>query len=126
MEKKNKKINIYQILQIVLIVLVLAFIAMCIIVQLIDSTSNISKWIIENVWDLNKTKAIFNDRVPTIIRSLIYIVLIYGICKLIRLIFRVQMKKNHRSKTIFTLLDGFTKYACAVIIILLILIFANN
>ncbi|MBQ3001211.1 MAG: mechanosensitive ion channel family protein [Bacilli bacterium] len=121
MEKKNKKINIYQILQIVLIVLVLAFIAMCIIVQLIDPSLNISKWIIENVWDLNKTKAIFNDRVPTIIRSLIYIVLIYGICKLIRLIFRVQMKKNHRSKTIFTLLDGFTKYACAVIIILLIL-----
>ena len=31
------------------------------------------------------------------------------------------MKKNHRSKTIFTLLDGFTKYACAIIIILLIL-----
>ena len=36
------------------------------------------------------TKAIFKDHIPTIIRSLIYIVIIYTICKLIRLIFKVQ------------------------------------
>lgn len=121
MGKQNKKINIFQILQIILIVLVLAFIIVSVVVQIINPTSDIAKWVIANVWDLNKTKAIFKDHIPTIIRSLIYIVIIYTICKLIRLIFKAQMKKNHRSKTIFTLLDGFTKYACAIIIILLIL-----
>ena len=121
MEKQNKKINIFQILQIILIVLVLAFIIVSVVVQIINPTSDIAKWVIANVWDLNKTQAIFKDHIPTIIRSLIYIVIIYSICKLIRLIFKAQMKKNHRSKTIFTLLDGFTKYACAIIIILLIL-----
>lgn len=121
MGKQNKKINIFQILQIILIVLVLAFIIVSVVVQIINPTSDIAKWVIANVWDLNKTQAIFKDHIPTIIRSLIYIVIIYSICKLIRLIFKVQMKKNHRSKTIFTLLDGFTKYACAIIIILLIL-----
>ena len=121
MEKQNKKINIFQILQIILIILVLAFIAMCVVVQLVNPTSELSKWVIANVWDLSKTKLIINDHIPTIVRSLIYIVIIYSICKLIRFIFKLQMKKNHRSKTIFTLLDGFTKYACAIIIILLIL-----
>ena len=121
MEKQNKKINIFQILQIILIDLVLAFIIVSVVVQIINPTSDIAKWVIANVWDLNKTQAIFKDHIPTIIRSLIYIVIIYSMCKLIRLIFKAQMKKNHRSKTIFTLLDGFTKYACAIIIILLIL-----
>ena len=104
MEKQNKKINIFQILQIILIVLVLAFIIVSVVVQIINPTSDIAKWVIANVWDLNKTQAIFKDHIPTIIRSLIYIVIIYSICKLIRLIFKAQMKKNHRSKTIFTLL----------------------
>ena len=121
MKKQNKKINIFQILQITLIVLVLAFIIMTIVVQLVSPDSELGKWFILNVWDLSKTKAIFNNHVPILIRSIIYIVIVYSICKIIRLIFKVQMKKNHRTKTIFTLLDGFTKYACAIIIILLIL-----
>lgn len=121
MEKQNKKINIFQILQITLIVLVLAFIIMTIVVQLVSPESDLGKWLILNVWDLSKTEAIFNNHIPIIIRSIIYIVIVYSICKIIRLIFKVQMKKNHRTKTIFTLLDGFTKYACAIIIILLIL-----
>lgn len=121
MKKQNKKINIFQILQITLIVLVLAFIIMTIVVQLVSPDSELGKWFILNVWDLSKTSVIFNNHVPIIIRSIIYIVIVYSICKIIRLIFKLQMKKNHRTKTIFTLLDGFTKYACAIIIILLIL-----
>lgn len=121
MKKQNKKINIFQILQITLIVLVLAFIIMTIVVQLVSPDSELGKWFILNVWDLSKTSVIFNNHVPILIRSIIYIVIVYSICKIIRLIFKLQMKKNHRIKTIFTLLDGFTKYACAIIIILLIL-----
>lgn len=121
MKKQNIKINIFQILQITLIVLVLAFIIMTIVVQLVSPDSELGKWFILNVWDLSKTSVIFNNHVPILIRSIIYIVIVYSICKLIRLIFKLQMKKNHRTKTIFTLLDGFTKYACAIIIILLIL-----
>lgn len=121
MKKQNKKINIFHILQITLIVLVLAFIIMTIVVQLVSPDSELGKWFILNVWDLSKISVIFNNHVPILIRSIIYIVIVYSICIIIRLIFKLQMKKNHRTKTIFTLLDGFTKYACAIIIILLIL-----
>jgi small conductance mechanosensitive channel len=39
----------------------------------------------------------------------------------LRLIFGIKMKKSYRAKTIFSLLDGFVKYACAIAIIILIL-----
>ncbi len=121
MKKQNKKNSIFQILQLILIILVLLFIGMCIVVQLVKPESNLGKWVASNVWDLSKTQAIINNHIPTIIRSIMYIVIVYSVSKIIRLIFKAQMKKNHRAKTIFTLLDGFTKYACAIIIILLIL-----
>ena len=120
MEKQNKK-NIFQILQIVLLALVIVFIVTCIAVQLISPDSTLGQWLALNVWDLSKTGAVFKDHLPVLIKSTMYIVIVYSVCKIIRFIFKEQMKKNQRTKTIFTLLDGFTKYACAIIIILLIL-----
>lgn len=116
---KNKKIS--SIIQIIIIAAVLIFLALCVICQLAFKESELSVWMKGNVWDIDKTILVFQDQLPTLIQSLIYIVLVYGICKVIRYIFKLQMAKNERTKTIFTLLDGFTKYACAVIIILLVL-----
>jgi small conductance mechanosensitive channel len=39
----------------------------------------------------------------------------------VRILFRIQMKKSNRLKTVFTLLDGFVKYGCAVVIIFYVL-----
>lgn len=119
-EKQKRKLLI-PIIQIILISLVALFLLFCIIAQLVMKDSAISSWLKTNVWDLDKTVLIFQDQLPTLIQSVLYVVIVYGICIIIRFIFKVQMKKNTRTKTIFTLLDGFTKYACAVIIILLIL-----
>jgi len=46
---------------------------------------------------------------------------VYAVCKIIRIIFSVKMKKSNKAKTMFSLLDGFVKYACAIAIIILIL-----
>lgn len=116
---RGKKIS--SIIQIIIILAVMAFLVLCIISQLAMKESDLSIWMKTNVWDLDKTILIFQDQIPTLIQSLIYIVLVYAICKIIRFIFKVQMAKNERTKTIFTLLDGFVKYAGAVIIILLVL-----
>jgi small conductance mechanosensitive channel len=59
--------------------------------------------------------------VPTLIQSVIYIVIVYAVCRIVRLIFNARMKNSLRAKTVFSLLDGFVKYACAIAIIILIL-----
>ena len=56
-----------------------------------------------------------------IVICLIKIVIIYAICRVIRLIFAAIMKRNNRAKTILALLDGFVKYGCAIAIIFFIL-----
>ena len=58
---------------------------MTIVVQLVSPESDLGKWLILNVWDLSKTNAIFNNHIPIIIRSIIYIVIVYSMCKIIRL-----------------------------------------
>lgn len=116
--RKNKKFEYIQLgIAGVVVLLLLA----CVIVQLAAPESGIGKWFIDNVWDLKKTFANLKNHVPVLIDSLIYILIVYAACKLARIIFKKQMEKNNRNKTIYTLLDGFTKYGCAVAIIILIL-----
>ncbi|MBO5328413.1 MAG: mechanosensitive ion channel family protein, partial [Clostridia bacterium] len=55
------------------------------------------------------------------IQSLIYIVLVYAVCRILRIIFKRRMEKNNRAKTVLVLIDGLIKYACAIAIIILIL-----
>ena len=55
------------------------------------------------------------------IRSLIYIVFIYALCRVLRMVFASKMEKDSRRKTLFSLIDGFVKYGCAIAIIILIL-----
>jgi small conductance mechanosensitive channel len=47
--------------------------------------------------------------------------LVYAVCRVVRIIFSAKMKKNNKTKTILSLLDGFVRYACAIVIIILIL-----
>ena len=116
--QKNKKIEY---VQIGIGALVIVFLLVCIIIQLAAPSSGAAKWFINNVWDLRKTGVNLKNHVPIFIDSLIYILIIYTICRIARLFFKKRMEKNNRTKTVYTLLDGFTKYGCAVAIIILIL-----
>lgn len=118
---KNKKKNVLLIIEVVLLAIVLALFAVCLIVQLVNPESAISTWMKDNVWDIHKSLISFKTHLPTLIKSLIYIVIIYALCRITRMLFQVKMKKNPRSKTVFSLLDGFIKYACAIAIIIFIL-----
>ncbi|MBO5261890.1 MAG: mechanosensitive ion channel family protein [Clostridia bacterium] len=117
--RKNKKVFFWVEMAIISLFL-LAFLT-CIIIELAAPNAEISVWMKENVWDITKTGATIRAHIPTLINSLIYIVFVYAICKLIRVFFRARMRKSNRTKTIFALLDGFVKYACAIAIIILIL-----
>ena len=117
--KKDKK-KIFRIIEISLAILVVAFLV-AIIVESAAKDSDFGIWMKENVWDIDATLASLNAHVPTLIHCLIYIVVIVAVCRLIRLIFRKQMKKNNRTKTVITLFDGIVKYTCAIVLIFLIL-----
>ena len=101
--------------------LFLLLFAGCIISELALPESALAIWMKENVWDINGTLISLKSHIPVLINSLIYIFLVYAVCRVIRIIFKARMKKNNRTKTIISLLDGFVKYACAIVIIILIL-----
>ncbi len=118
MEKKNK---ILVAIEITVISLFLLLFAGCIISELALPESALAIWMKENVWDINGTLISLKSHIPVLINSLIYIFLVYAVCRVIRIIFKAKMEKNNRTKTIISLLDGFVKYACAIVIIILIL-----
>lgn len=118
--KKDKK-KIFRIIEISLAILVVVAFLVAIIVESAAKDSDFGIWMKENIWDIDATLASLNAHVPTLIHCLIYIVVIVAVCRLIRLIFRKQMKKNNRTKTVITLFDGIVKYTCAIVLIFLIL-----
>lgn len=117
-ERTKKTLLVIEV--VVLTLFILAFCG-CIILQLVVPNSEFSVWIKENVWDMSKALVSLKTHVPVLITSLIYIVIIYAVCKILRLIFAKRMEKSNRTKTIFALLDGFVKYACAIAIIIMVL-----
>ena len=120
MEQKNKKSVFFWIEMSVLAIFVASFIA-CLVLQLASPDLAFSQWTQENIWNVHNAWASIKSHVPILINSLIYIILVYAICKLVRVFFKAKMRKSNRTKTVFALLDGFIKYACAIAIIILVL-----
>lgn len=118
---ENNKKRRFLITEVCILVAFLVSFLTCIIVQLVSPESKMGLWVKENVWDIGKTFSSFEAHIPVIINCVIYIVIVYAVCRLVRLIFKAQMKKDNRSKTIFTLLDGFVKYGSAIVIIFYVL-----
>ena len=119
-EKKNKK-KAFTIVELIIIGVVIAAFITLLVIESVSPGTSFSDWVKNNVWDTQKAQADFNTHLPTLIQSLIYVVIIYAVCKLIRLIFKKKMEKSDRAKTVITLLDGLVKYACAIAIIIFIL-----
>ena len=116
----NKK-KVFLAIEITVLSLFLLLFAGCIVLELTLPESSLAAWMQGNIWDVNKTVVSFKSHLPVLVNSLIYIVLVYAICRVVRIIFSVKMKKNSRTKTVFSLFDGFVKYACAIVIIILVL-----
>ena len=107
--------------EITVLALFLAACLFCVIIQLTSPESAVGMWVKENVWDVKQSLESFKGHIPVLINCLIYIVIVYAVCRLLRLFFKAQMGKSNRTKTVFTLLDGFVKYGCATIIIFYVL-----
>ncbi len=117
---KDKK-KIFLTIEIAVLSLFLLLFAVCIICELVTPEAAISKWMCDNVWDVKMTVDSIKSHLPVLINSLIHIVLVYAVCRVIRIIFAKKINDNNKSKTVFSLLDGFVKYSCAIAIILLVL-----
>ena len=119
--KKQAKNKTFLIIELAGLSLFLLLFIGCLIAELCVPESSLAVWVKTNVWDVHKTFVSLKSHVPVLINSFIYIVIVYAVCKIIRLIFSVKMEKNNQAKTVLALLDGFVKYACAIAIIILIL-----
>ena len=121
MKQKKELQKTFKVLEIVVLATFLALFVFCVIAQFVAPEAAYAVWIKENVWDVKGSFVSLKKHLPTIIQCAIYIVLIYAVCRIVRLIFSNKMKKNNRTKTVFTLLDGFVKYGGGVAIALFIL-----
>ena len=121
MKKKAEKRKGLGIIEIVVGVIFLVLFAVCIVLQIAQPDSEIANWIKVNVWDISASLSSLEAQLPEIIHCVIYIVLIFAVSKILRTIFRAQIKKSDRAKTVVTLLDGLVKYGSAIAIIIFIL-----
>ena len=119
MERKVKKG--FTIAELIIIGIVLIAFITFIVIEIAEPASSVGSWVKKNVWDTEKARKDFLTHLPTLIQSLIYVIVIYAVCKLIRIIFHKKMAKSNRTRTVLTLLDGLVKYACAIAIIIFVL-----
>ena len=116
-----KKKQTFKIVELVLGTLILLSLIGSLVLQLVSPESTLGLWVKTNIWDIDKTIAGLKAQLPEIVRCIIYIFLVLSISKILRTIFRVQINKSDRSKTVVTLLDGLVKYGCAIAVIIFIL-----
>ena len=118
-EKKNKKI--VNIIEIILGLLIIIALVGALVLQLVAPELALSSWIKDNIWDVSASIEGIKAQLPVIIQCIIYIFLILSVSKILRMIFKVQINKSDRAKTVITLFDGLVKYGCAIAIIILVL-----
>ena len=120
-KERTKGQKAWTIIEIVIGSLLIATFITCIIIEGVIPDSDFTIWMRENVWDLNKTGAVLKTHVPTLINCVIWFIIIFAVCKIVRIIFRGYMQKSKRAKTVITLLDGFVKYGCGLALIIIFL-----
>ena len=119
MEKKKSKVGL--IIEIVVLSLFVLGFVFLIAMQITQPELELSIWMKENILDVSTIGETVVQHIPVLITSTFWIIVIYAISRILRIIFRARMEKSDRLKTVFSLLDGFVKYGCAIAIIILIL-----
>ena len=120
-KEKTKGQKVWTIIQIVIISILLIAFVTCIVLEGVLPDDDFTIWMRDNVWNIDKTAATLKTHVPTLINCLIWFIIIFAICKIVRIIFRGYMQKSKRAKTVITLLDGFVKYGCGLALIIIFL-----
>ena len=118
MKNKKKNKRKFTIAELIIIGIVLSVALVFIILEISAPDMEISVWLKENVLDTSEIGKGFMTKLPAFVKNTIYVVVIYAICKLVRIIIQSRMKKSDRAKTVLTLLDGLIKYGCAIAIII--------
>lgn len=121
MEKEKSKKKIGVIIEIIVLSLFIIGFAFLIIMQIVQPDLELSIWMKENILDVDTIGETIVKHIPVLITSLFWIAIIYAVSRILRIIFKARMDKSDRLKTVFSLLDGFVKYGCAIAIIILIL-----
>jgi len=111
----------FKIIELVLGTLILLALIGSLVLQLVSPESELGLWVKTNIWDIDKTIKGFKAQLPEIVQCIIYIFLVLSFSKILRTIFRAQINKSDRSKTVVTLLDGLVKYGCAIAVIIFVL-----
>ena len=119
--KENKSKNIINIIEIILGSLIIVLLVGTLVLQLVNPELELSIWVRDNIWNVNASIEGIKAQLPEIIQCIIYIFLILSVSKILRMIFKVQINKSDRAKTVITLFDGLVKYGCAIAIIILVL-----
>ena len=89
--------------------------------QWLKPEHELSVWFADNIWNVSNTIKSLKAQFPIIVQSVIYIFLILAISKILRTIFKSQISKSDRAKTVIQLFDGLVKYGSAIFIIFLVL-----
>lgn len=119
--KQNKSKKVLHIIELILGGIILLCLIGTLILQMVAPDLEISIWSKENVWDVKGSFTVLKNQLPIIIQSVIFIFLILAISKILRTIFKLQINKSDRAKTVVTLFDGLVKYGSAIFIIILVL-----
>lgn len=122
-KRKNKQVNKkkFTIAELIVIGVILTAAIVFIAIEIAAPGTAISDWVKANVVNTDEIAEGFMTNLPWLIKSVIFVVVIYAACKLVRIILQARMKKSNRAKTVLTLLDGLIKYGCAIAIILFVL-----
>ena len=118
MKKERKGLKI---VELVLGTIILLALIGSLVLQIVSPESTLALWVKNNVWDIDKTVEGLKAQLPELIQCVIYIFLVLAVSKILRTIFRAQIRKSDRRKTVVTLLDGLVKYGCAIAVIIFIL-----
>ena len=119
--ENNKSKKFIHIIELVLGSIIVLGLIGAFVLELVAPELPVSKWFSDNVWDVKSSFEGLKNQLPIIIQSVIYIFLVLAISKLLRTIFKIQINKSDRAKTVVTLFDGLVKYGSAIFIIILVL-----
>ena len=117
--KNNKKT--LHLIELTLGAIVVLLLITILILQLVSPELALSVWFSDNIWNVTASLESLKNHLPVIIQSLIYIFLILAVSKILRTIFKKQIGKSDRAKTVTQLFDGLVKYGSAIFIIILVL-----
>ena len=116
-----KKKKVLKIIELIFGAIILIALVGSLILQLVNPELPLSIWVKNNIWNIEASLEGLKNQLPVIIQCVIYIFLVLAFSKIIRTIFRAQINKSDRAKTVVTLLDGLVKYGGAIAVIIFIL-----